>query len=364
MQRALALKARPHSLDAPGSIRLDAFLMRWLDTDARTRCKPRTLAERRRKVESRLIPHLAGLEVRELSADHVERLMAELEAAGDSAYTREAARGALLSAMQYAVRLKLIPANPVLSVPAPRRPKVAMRVWTPEEARLFLEVARGDRLYALYCVALMGGLRQGEILGLRWRDVDFGGSALSVQGSLDRDGVYDDPKTDTGRRRVDMPAEAMAALEELSRKGEYVFRAPNGGRLRPSNLLRRSFRPLLERAGLRKPGATKDSPAEERGIRFHDLRHAHATHLLLAGVHPKVVSERLGHASIEITLRIYSHVLPGLQRQAADKIGELLALPAKAAQVGAPIVPVAPIAASQNPTGGRLAVWRPKKRGL
>jgi len=186
-----------------------------------------------------------------------------------------------------------------------------MRVWNVDQAKQFLEAARGDRLYALYCVALMGGLRQGEILGLRWEDVDFFGKALSVQGTLDRDGAWGEPKTESSIRRVEMPVEAMAALQTVTKTSEYVFTAPEGGRLRQPNLLRRSFLPLIERAGVPR-------------IRFHDLRHTHATHLLLQGTHPKVVSERLGHASVEITLRIYSHVLPGLGREAADAIGALL----------------------------------------
>lgn len=307
VQKAKALVLHPPTDREPGPD-LEVYLARWLATDAAARCRATTLANHERAVRRHLTPRLGHLPVEGITPAHIEDL---LLAVGGSVYLREQIRSTLYAALQHAVRLGLRADNPVGVIAAPRRPRVPMRVWTPEESRQFLTVVQGDRLEALYLVALLGGLRQGEILGLEWRDVDWSGQALTVQRSIGRDGDEHEPKTHAGIRRVDMPAGVMAALKSLSRKGDRIFTAPRGGLLRARNLLERSFWPLVLKA-------------EVPDIRFHDLRHTHATHLLLRGWNPKIVSERLGHASVEITLRIYSHVLPGLQRSAADDMARLL----------------------------------------
>ncbi len=184
-----------------------------------------------------------------------------------------------------------------------------------------LETARGDRLEALYVLAVTTGLRQGELLGLQWEDVDLAGAALHVRHTLhELNGRLwiGEPKTRRARRQVDLPSIAVVALQDHRERmlieghsDGLVFCDTQGGPLRKSNLLRRSFLPLLKRAGL---------PT----IRFHDLRHTAATLLLAQGVHPKIVQERLGHSQISLTLDTYSHVLPGMGREAASKLDALL----------------------------------------
>lgn len=181
---------------------------------------------------------------------------------------------------------------------------------------------RGDRLEALYVLAVATGLRQGELLALRWCDIDLPARTLTVQRNLVQlNGRLEitEPKTAASRRRVDLPCVAVAALEAHRRRRPaaphptaFVFADAKGGPIRKQNLVRRSFRPLLGRAGLPR-------------IRFHDLRHTAATLLLAEGVHPKIVAERLGHSSVTITLDTYSHVLKGMQREAASKLDVLLA---------------------------------------
>src|SRR5205807_7025156 len=191
----------------------------------------------------------------------------------------------------------------------------------PGQVIRLLEAAKGDRLEALYVLAVTTGLRQGELLGLHWDDIDLAGTALRVRHTLhELNGRLwiGEPKTRRARRQVDLPAIAVVALrnhrERMMIEGhpdELVFCDTRGGPLRKSNLVRRSFLPLLKRAGL---------PT----IRFHDLRHTAATLLLAQGVHPKIVQERLGHSQISLTLDTYSHVLPGMGREAASKLDALL----------------------------------------
>jgi integrase len=188
---------------------------------------------------------------------------------------------------------------------------------------MLLKASAGDSLEALYALAVGSGLRLGELLGLTWRDVDLEARAIQVRRQLSEDvhtGKLElaEPKTSRSRRRVELPSfstEALRrhrqALTATPHPERLVFTDSDGGPLRRSNLQRRSFEPLLARAGLRK-------------IRFHDLRHSAATLLLAQGVHPKVVQERLGHSTITLTLDTYSHVLEGMQREAATKLDAIL----------------------------------------
>ncbi len=196
-----------------------------------------------------------------------------------------------------------------------------MQVLDAAQVGQLLQAAREDRLHAVYVLAVATGLRQGELLGLHWEDVDMKQGALTVRRQLSEEGgvlQFTEPKTAKGRRRVELPEFATAALHEHRKRmlaagtpGPLVFCDTEGNPIRKRNLLRRSFQPLLQRAELPK-------------IRFHDLRHTAATLLLSQGVHPKIVQERLGHAQISLTLDTYSLVLPSMQKEAAAKLDSLL----------------------------------------
>jgi integrase len=204
-----------------------------------------------------------------------------------------------------------------------------MRVLTSEQARTLLDVAKDDRLCALYVLALSTGMRQGELLGLRWRDVDLDRGSLQVRTTLQKvrgQGlVFVEPKTSTSRRTITLSPSAVGALRQhrtrqlaermacgpVWQDGDLVFPDPLGRPMDGIHLLRYEFVPLLKHAGL---------PA----VRFHDLRHTAATLLLLQGVHPKVVQEMLGHATISITLDTYSHVLPNMHRDASMALEQML----------------------------------------
>jgi integrase len=217
----------------------------------------------------------------------------------------------------------MVPRNVCDAVTRPRVPRAAVAALTPPQVAALLEAARGDRLEALYVLAIATGARQGELLGLHWQDVDLDGAALYVRHQLCevRGRLWlAEPKTAKARRRIDLPAMAVLALLDhrarMQAEGHYradglVFVDTAGKPIRKSNLRRRSFEPLLQRAGLPR-------------IRFHDLRHTAATLLLAEGVHPKIVQERLGHAQISMTLDTYSHVLPSMGKEAAARLQALL----------------------------------------
>ena len=213
-------------------------------------------------------------------------------------------------------------------VSAPRGARIEPKVLTPGEARQLLDAARGDRLEALYSVALALGLRQGEALGLKWSDIDLDAGVLRVRRAAQRiphQGTrLVEAKTVRSRRALVMPPVVISALrshrarQNLERlaagerwiDNDLVFASMTGTLSDGPNVTHR-FRRLLKTAGL-------------PPMRFHDLRHACASLLLVQGVHPRVVMETLGHSQISLTMNTYSHVLPALQREAADKMEAVL----------------------------------------
>jgi integrase len=202
-----------------------------------------------------------------------------------------------------------------------------MRTLSPEQAQRFLAAAVGDPLEALYVLALSSGMRQGELLGLHWRDVDLDDGVVRVTGSLARIktgltfGETKSGKTrqvalsgvaiDALRRHRVVQSKERLRLGEIWEDNDLVFANGVGRPIDARNVLSRSFHPVLERSGL---------PI----IRFHDLRHTAATLLLGRGLHPKIVSEMLGHSQISVTLDLYSHVTPLMHRQAAEAMNAVL----------------------------------------
>jgi integrase len=214
-------------------------------------------------------------------------------------------------------------------VKPPRPVPKEMVALSADETRRLLEAAGGDRLEALYILAVHTGMRQGEVLALRWQDVDMESTVMSVRRTLTRSGgkvVFGEPKTKKSRRSIRLTPQAVEALrshlerqlEDMEILGDHyqdqglVFTTNTGGPINPSNLRQRSFAQLLKRAGL-------------PHMRFHDLRHTCATLLLSRGVHPKFVQELLGHATIAITLDTYSHVMPSMGDATAMAMEDALA---------------------------------------
>jgi integrase len=315
--RQLQHDASTGKLADAGSITVQEWLTTWLDM-AKTRVQPKTHLRYEQIVRLRVSPHLGGTRLAKLAPVHVQQLFAALERAGVSPRGRQMAGTLLHKALRDAVRLRLITTNPAAEVEKPKPGKPKMQVYDEEQARALLAAASGDRLYALFVLALDTGMRQGELFALEWCDIDFEAGSVQVQRSLEEiNGRHrvKEPKSGKGRR-IDVSTFALEALQEhrkaMLAEGCYrqdgpVFSAPEGGWLRKPNFQRRVLRPLQKAANL---------PA----IRFHDLRHTAATLMLLNDVNVKVVSERLGHASIQLTLDTYSHVLPTMQQIAAQRM--------------------------------------------
>lgn len=231
-----------------------------------------------------------------------------------------------------AVKWDLLARNPVDKVDPPRPEVKRFQVWTLADSQRFLAVAKDHRFYVGFLLAITTGLRQGELLALRWADVDMDGARIFIRRTASHVGshlVYSDPKSRSGIRVVALPPEVIPALQahqqtQAEQKAQLttdyhdhdLLVARINGNPVTQAFLRVQFTALITRAGV---------PL----IRFHDLRHTHASLLLQQGVHPKVVSERLGHSKISITMDTYSHVLPGLQEQAASDFGSVLFTPQK-----------------------------------
>ncbi len=235
---------------------------------------------------------------------------------------------AVHGALQQAVRWSLISRNPASAVRGPKVERPVIHPFTADQVRVLMAAASGDPLEPLYLTAVTTGMRSGELLGLQWQDVDLDAARIQVRRTLyrlNRGWWVGEPKTSAGRRAIALTASAVDALRtHRLRQAEallavairigpesLVFADRFGGPLNGFHLTERQFKPLLRRAGL---------PV----IRFHDLRHTAATLLLAQGINPKVVAEMLGHASVKVTLDVYSHVLPTMQEEAARRLDAAL----------------------------------------
>lgn len=315
---------------------ISAFMQRWLDDVAATRIRPTTLELYRGLNKNHIEKAIGARRLDALTPQDVQGILATMQRDGKSERTRALVLTILRCALDQATRWDLVPRNVAQAVDKPRSVSTEMLTLSHEQVALFLEVARPLRFGPLYVLALTCGLRRGELLGLQWSDVTFDAGTLSVVRSivsLKGKPEIAEPKTARGRRQIDLPAIAVRALREQKarfaaehRIAPWIFPSENGGPASPRNFIRRSFEPLLA-----KIQAKLDADAAANGtrpetfprIRFHDLRHTAATLMLQLGVQPKVVQERLGHASIAVTMDTYSHVMPSMQREAADRVDAL-----------------------------------------
>jgi integrase len=319
---ALRAEAAGGAVPAPERATVGEFTDRWLEDCVRPNRAKATHRSYRGTIRNHIAPMLGGVPLRGLSPQHVQALLSEMGRRGASPRTRQMTYAVLRAALGQAVRWGLVPRNPCDAVDRPRVPRREARFLDEAGVRALLQAAQGDPLEALLVTAVTTGMRQGELLGLQWGDVNLKEGTISVNRQLLDHGMgrpeLGELKTAKSRRSVALPAIAVSALARhrerlgaLPHPSTQVFTDSRGGPLRKRNLLRRWFHPLVAEAGLPR-------------MRFHDLRHAHASLLLAAGVHPKVVQERLGHSQVSVTLDTYSHVAPSLQREAAVRIDELL----------------------------------------
>lgn len=319
------------------------YLREWCDG---LRNEASTIASYRRNLEQHVMPRIGATPLANVTGVQLTAMYRELEAGGRrdgkacglSARTVRYVHTIVHRALKDAVEADLLIVNPAdrAKPPSPRQAKAPeMQTWSAEQLRAFLDWSeKNDDLAAAWRLLAMTGMRRGEALGLRWGDVDFDNATVSVRRStgLVRDRgtatvVTTVPKTSKARV-IDLDEQTLGALRShrasraslsllLARDDALVIANPDGTVRHPERFSREFARRLAR---------CRDKLGEDAlpVIRLHDLRHTHATILLRAGVHPKIVSERLGHAKVSITLDVYSHAVPSLQREAATKLAALV----------------------------------------
>lgn len=292
------------------------YLDRWLKGSVRGSVRKSTYDRDAYLVANHIKPALGRIKVKKLSPAHVQSFYRDRLDARLSPSTVHKIHAILHKALAQAVKWRMVPRNVTEATDPPKPAPKEMRPLSTEEVHKFLEAALGDRFEALYVLAITTGMRRGELLALRWQDVDLENTTISIRRTLTRDGgryTIGEPKTKKSRRSIQLTVSAVQALKrhlerqlrDIEMLGDQyedrglVFTTDTGAPINPSNLRQRSLASLLNKAGL-------------PHIRFHDLRHTCATILLSKGVHPKFVQELLGHATIAITLDTYSHVMPGM----------------------------------------------------
>lgn len=291
---------------------IERYFNRWLES-IRGNVRPGTYKPYEAIVRLHIKPTLGTVKLDKLNAMQLEKLYRQKLDAGLSSRRVRYIHVTVRKALKDAVRLQLLSRNVADSAIPPRQVKSEIEPLTRDQMRSLLEASRGDRLHALYVLAITTGMRQGELIGLQWKDVDLDGSTLRVNRSV-YEGLVSPPKTSAGRRTIRLSKLALSALKQHrvdaatrnERISEWVFPNANGTPIGHQNLHNRSWKPLLRRAGL------------PHSVRFHDLRHSCISLLLARGVPVKVVSEMAGHADISVTLSVYGHVLPDMQGTAAE----------------------------------------------
>jgi len=320
-----------HQLDTgtfmkPDKTTLREYLERWLKDYVKPNLSPRGFERYESIVRVHIIPSLGNIPLTQVKPEHIQKHYSAIQTKGLSVLTVRYHHTVLHKALQTAIKWRLLNRNAADGVDVPRARRNEMQTWDEDDIITFLAAAKDSLYYALFHTALFTGMRRSELLALQWRDIGF--HQICVNRSLHqlKDGsyVFTQPKSAKSRRTIALSPSSILTLAENKEKqkairamlgiplkdDDLVFSTPDGKPLRP-NTVSRAWTMLSARAGL-------------KIIRLHDARHTHASLMLKQGVHPKIVQERLGHASIQITLDTYSHVAPGLQEAAAESFDKLV----------------------------------------
>src|SRR5581483_7356472 len=327
-----------HAYVTPSRTTLASYLLEtWLPAQEQ-RLRRSTFADYRRRIDQHIVPALGHVQLQELDGRHLDRLYATLLATGGhegrplSPKTVRNVHVVLRKALADATRKRYVTRNVALDADPPKVPgpgEREMAVWTPEELRTFLDGISQHRLAAAYVLAASTGMRRGEVLGVRWSDLDLDAGTVSIRHtivSVEYEVQVSEPKTARGRRTISLDAATVAVLlwhrqaqerERLERQSgeqiddqDLVFCRADGRPIHP-DYFSQTFDRTVARLKLRR-------------VRLHDLRHTYATLALRAGVDAKTVSARLGHATVAFTLDVYTKAVPQLDREAADKIAGLI----------------------------------------
>jgi integrase len=303
------------------------YLEYWLEHVDKPSLRLGTYVRHCQLLRKHILPELGHYTLQRLSPDRIQALYTKKLGEGLAPGTIKGIHTLLHKALRNAVRWRKIAYNPCDAVTPPQASSSQRQVLTIEQAHQLLEAAKGHRLEVLLTMALVTGMRRGELIGLKWQDIDFERRTVEVRRTMTRLPGYgvveSEPKTASGKRTITLPPFLVGMLRQHRKdqlemrlkkgpawnKSDYVFCNSWGAFFNPSHL-QEVFQRLLKDAGLAQ-------------MRFHDLRHSAATILLRMGVPAHVVKEILGHSHISITLGIYGHVLPGMHEEAMDRMGKL-----------------------------------------
>ena len=329
LAKTLAAMGQGMKVPNPTNETVASYFVNWL-TYKKQYVRPGTYSTYGWLVNYHIVPRLGSIKLGKLTPQMLLSVYEEMLEDGLAPQTVKHVHKVLHDGLETATKWGLAEMNAAKLVKAPKVPKHEMRVWNEEQLTQFFREFQNPRYYAIFFLAATTGMRRGELLALKWADIDFENAKLTVRRSYVRgyNGyVFQEPKTAAGIRNIALSPQTVAVLrkhrvwqmeDRLAAPAfeDYglVFCQRNGKPLTPQQL-EGVWRHFFKKSSL-------------PYIRIHDLRHTHASLLLKAGVHPKVVSERLGHSSVTITLDRYSHLLPGLQEAAAAKFDELVRLPA------------------------------------
>lgn len=333
-QRYLTAVLRERDLGTfaePTRMTLDEYLDKWLEAAVKPRVQTRTYDDHEAILKRYVREPLGLKKLHQITSIEIQNLYSSMMQKGLSPRTVRYLHAVLHDALDQAVTWGLIPKNPAARklVDLPRQERREMQAMSPEQAKRFLQAAKKDPWYPLFLLALTTGMRPEEYLALQWKDISFETATASVCRALIRRGKgwrFEEPKTARSRRSVKLSPTLVQALQAHKKRQaaqrlkagatyqnlDLVFAGEGGLPLHASNLTRRHFKPILEKAGL---------PST---FRLYDPRHTCATLLLAAGENPKVVSELLGHSTVRLTLDTYSHVLPDMQKGAVEKMEAML----------------------------------------
>ena len=315
------------------------WIRNWLENYAKPNVRPRTYEKYSSTLKAYILPTFENVLLNELTAadlqKHLNRLLetGRADGTGLSSSTVRGTRRYLSMCIDDAVKSGLVSSNVVRLTKAPKLSKKEIAVLSKEEIARLIDTAKEIKnpfmsvvMPQIISLTIHTGMRQGEVFGLKWDDIDFEKSCLFIRRSLahviGKGAVFQAPKTKNSVRRILLMPEDVKNLRaykkwqenyseelgDLFAGHDLVFTGPFGEPMSPTNFSRRYFKPLLKKCNI------------SSDFTFHGLRHTHATLLLRQGVNPKIVQERLGHSSIKVTMDTYSHVLPDMQRQAVDAL--------------------------------------------
>lgn len=305
------------------------FMEDWMENVRKFSCDPVTFYNNKLYIKNHIKPsELGHTQLKDLSPEFCQKFISDMHNNNLARSTILAIYSIINVALNKAVEYNLIRLNPMKTVVLPKGKKREQHVWNTEQVNHFLKHTKNSRYHCAYMLALLTGMRQGEILGLRWCDIDFESKVISVSQRLTNYGheIRQGAKTASGVRKISISNILKEELllqkeryENLKEERNYkknldlvIFSRISGGIVLPATL-NKAYRKDVLSCGL-------------PHIRFHDLRHTHSTMLIQNDINPKVISERLGHSTIGITLDIYSHVLPEMQQEVADKLDDVICI--------------------------------------